>query len=264
MSLCLLAIFKNEAEILKEWLDHYIRQGVEKFLLINNNSSDNFLNILQSYPSNLIFLKTDNRKGIQHKLYNELFFKECKKFEWTMVVDLDEFVYARNGFKTIPDFLNSLEKNIAQVKIPWKMFGSNGFNTLDKKQPKSVVQNFTKRRLYNDRVINCKSIVRSSCLTELGIHSNYYNSGFSIASNYKKTVLRNINDMEISEKILEESCLHLNHYAIQSLEWFLRIKATRGNCDNVGENIRNESYFKSYDNNEFLDDELEIISKTVT
>ena len=30
------AMFKNESHILKEWLDHYLREGVDMFLLINN------------------------------------------------------------------------------------------------------------------------------------------------------------------------------------------------------------------------------------
>jgi hypothetical protein len=32
------SIFKNEAHIFREWLEHYINQGVEKFYLIDNGS----------------------------------------------------------------------------------------------------------------------------------------------------------------------------------------------------------------------------------
>ena len=41
--LSILAIFKNEAMNLKEWIEHYILNGVEHFYLINNGSTDNFL-----------------------------------------------------------------------------------------------------------------------------------------------------------------------------------------------------------------------------
>lgn len=30
-TLCLVAIFKNESHLLKEWVTHYINEGVEKF-----------------------------------------------------------------------------------------------------------------------------------------------------------------------------------------------------------------------------------------
>lgn len=43
------AIFKNESHILKEWIEHYFYHGVEHIYLINDNSTDNFLNILEPY-----------------------------------------------------------------------------------------------------------------------------------------------------------------------------------------------------------------------
>lgn len=44
MKLGILAMFKNEAHIIKEWLNHYISEGVTFFYLINDNSNDNFEN----------------------------------------------------------------------------------------------------------------------------------------------------------------------------------------------------------------------------
>ena len=36
----LMAIFKNESMGIREWIEHYVWQGVDKILLINNNSTD--------------------------------------------------------------------------------------------------------------------------------------------------------------------------------------------------------------------------------
>lgn len=47
ISLCL--IFKNEAPFLKEWLDYHLTVGIDHFYLYNNNSDDNFKDILQPY-----------------------------------------------------------------------------------------------------------------------------------------------------------------------------------------------------------------------
>ena len=41
------AVFKNEAHIMKEWIDHYLFHGVDHIYLINDNSNDKFLDILQ-------------------------------------------------------------------------------------------------------------------------------------------------------------------------------------------------------------------------
>ena len=46
---CILAIFKNESEILDEWITHYIREGCSKFFLIDNGSSDNYIEKLAKY-----------------------------------------------------------------------------------------------------------------------------------------------------------------------------------------------------------------------
>ena len=43
------AIFKNEAHIMKEWIEHYLYHGIEHIYLINDFSTDNFLEILQPF-----------------------------------------------------------------------------------------------------------------------------------------------------------------------------------------------------------------------
>jgi hypothetical protein len=55
------------------------------------------------------------------------------------------------------------------------------------------------------------------------------------------------NFVKINESILSNSTLHLNHYAIQSLEWFMRVKATRGAANGIEqEHVRTEAYFHDY------------------
>src|SRR3984957_13412863 len=47
LSIC--AIFKDEACFLKEWIEYHRLVGVDHFYLYNNESSDDFLKILQPY-----------------------------------------------------------------------------------------------------------------------------------------------------------------------------------------------------------------------
>jgi Glycosyl transferase family 2 len=53
MSVCILAIFKNEADGLEEWLQHYLDLGVSHFYLIDNDSTDNFMPIIEKYKKNI-------------------------------------------------------------------------------------------------------------------------------------------------------------------------------------------------------------------
>jgi len=248
MSLCLLAIFKNEAHILKEWIEHYIKEGVDKFFLVNNNSSDNFYEVLLPYIiMGIVTLNNDERYYSQTIIYND-YLHECKQYTWTIVCDLDEFIYSRRGFNSIKDFLNSLPNDVSQVCIPWKMYGSNGYDSYDKPQPESVIQSFTKRQ-HNNGLVNNKSIVRTEFLASFDLHEQNVYGG----RQYNEPEHRFF--MTINEEILQNSCLHLNHYAIQSFEWFMRVKATRGD-NTTSHNVRNEGYFRAYDRNDIEDLEL--------
>ena len=261
--LCLLAIFKNEAHILKEWVEHYIKEGVDHFFLINNNSTDNFYEVLLPYiDKGIVTLHNDERYFSQIAIYND-YINVCKQYKWLIVCDLDEFIYARNEFKRIKQYLKVLDDSVSQVSIPWKIYGSNGFNTIDKKQPSSVIKTFTKRINYDkhdnfqgvirdadNKYSFNKCIVRTNKLLKFGIHDHFTTDNNRITADNKKNICpTNEAFSKIDEVILQESKLHLNHYAIQSFEWFMRIKATRG--DNTTSNhtsTRNEGYFFAFDN----------------
>ena len=118
------ALIKNEQKYLKEWLDHYINQGVEHFYLIDNGSTDNTLNIIKQY--NNITLFKDNRKHPfeQELMLNDNLLPIIKESKWSMVVDSDELITGQNGY-TIETYLNKLDDSsyhIGTIYVIWKMF----------------------------------------------------------------------------------------------------------------------------------------------
>lgn len=274
MSVCIVAIFKNESHILQEWITHYILQGIDKFFLIDNDSNDNYIEILQPYiTSGLVELFIDKRQSAQNDCYNDNCLDKCKQYDWVIVCDLDEFIYARKIYSTIKDYLEDITNiapTVTQIFIPWKMFGSNGYNTIDKPQPSSVIQSFTKREYYdkpgqnyihiqfvnNKKYTGFKCISKTKTLVKLHIHEhvNTFKDYISTCNIFTKL---HEHLTEISEHVLEESFLHMNHYVIQSKQWFMNVKSTRGDV-NYNFNIRNEQYFHHHDTlcNEVDDFEL--------
>ena len=114
--LVIVGIFKNEAHILREWLDHYIKQGVEHFYLTDNGSTDNW----QSQITNLtVTIRKDTEVHQQAWHYNQYLDTVKKNAEWVLVVDLDEFMYARFD-KDLPTALSKYDKNIGQIKVRMK------------------------------------------------------------------------------------------------------------------------------------------------
>ena len=82
-----------------------------------------------------------------------------------MVVDLDEFVYSRLGFHTIPEFLASLSTKAQLVALPWKLFGSSG--AID--HPVSAINTFVRRWRRSELIehatkIEIKSLARRAVL----------------------------------------------------------------------------------------------------
>ena len=258
MELCIVAIFKNEGHALKEWLDHYLQEGVDHFFLVDNGSNDGY-DIQDYINKGVVEVWMNPKKHAQIELMNH-YLQKAKQYKWVLVVDLDEFMYARNGYKTIKEYLRTVNKDVEQIKVPWKMFGSSGH----KKQPNSIIQGFTRRRkyskkfdmLHNPEFIEVKSIVRGKSLIRLDVHVHQVHDSPSwrgTISNKDGTI--SFAFETINEKILETSCLHLNHYRIQSWEFFKNVKMTRGS-NGRNSKVRDKNYFKLQDTNDLVDTEL--------
>lgn len=268
-NLSVVSQFKNEGSILKEWLDHYLSEGVSHFYLINEDSTDNYMEILEPYiKKGIVTLKESIGRHKQAENYNQ-YLDECKKMsKWVIVCDLDEFLYNTEQNATIVDFLHSVPNNIGQVYIPWKMFGSSGHI----EQPTNVVSNFKKRTNYDKnngqgiKIVNgiwkgfCKTIVRTKALRSFWIHYSFLDGEWrEICSDHSDIDKEEPAFQKITEQILKASTLHLNHYAIQSLNWFKEVKMTRGSVQSKkNDKIRDLKYFQDYDrdSNEVYDDSL--------
>lgn len=250
MDLCLVSVFKNESHCIREWIDHYIKEGVDHFFLVDNKSTDNY-NIKDYIKSGIVDLTVNPKKHAQQELLNH-YLDDAKKYTWIMVVDLDEFMYARNGYSTIKKYLQTVKHPVEQIFVLWKQFGSSGF----KKQPNSIINNFVYRKKYRDHwfddsdTTEIKSIVRSSCVNQLDLH--IHNQPLHIHSSNNTRI--DLIFQQISEEILRTSCLHINHYRIQSLEFYSTVKMKRG--DAFSNNVRDMEMFRHQDTNEIVDTEL--------
>lgn len=261
------AIFKNEAHIIDEWIQHYLREGVDQFFLIDNGSDDESVKKLGKYvQKGIVTLKRDETKWAQEELYNKYFLQKKKESKWFLVCDLDEFVYARGRFSTIKDYLKGRMPWIICIRIPWKMFGSSGRI----EQPKSVISGFKKRSKYDktkqpgmldSHKILGKYIVRGKYIKKFSIHRAILTKNLLVIDPCGNRIKKRDDPVHvpIDEKILQKSSLHLNHYAIQSWNWFEKVKSKRGAADHRGhEEIRTREYFERYDAfaNELIDEEI--------
>lgn len=123
ISLCL--IFKNEAPFLKEWIDYHLMIGVDHFYLYNNNSDDNYLDIIESYiEKGIITLIDFPYEHAQIKAYKDCYSRFRYESNWISFLDADEFFCPKLAL-SLPEWLENYSKYPA-VLINWVLFGTSG------------------------------------------------------------------------------------------------------------------------------------------
>ena len=234
------AMFKNEAHSIKEWINHYLHHGVEHFYLINDNSTDNFMEIIQEYiDKNIVTLFNVTEPyylGRQRTLYNRHILPCIKETKWLLMVDLDEYVWS----KMDTNLCNILKigEGCSQIQIRQTLFGSNGYIN----QPKYIVKSFTKRIKDFSNDGKLKYFVNSSYdYSSLNIHHADFVDP-SLKTDYSKFI------------IIDPEYFIMNHYCCQSLEFWNNIKCTRGDGDHFL--TRTQEDFHDYDKNEVEDLDL--------
>jgi hypothetical protein len=66
--------------------------------------------------SGKVVLRIDNKQWAQEEHLN-YYLTDAKKYDWVIVIDLDEFIYSRLGYKTIKDYLKTVDNNIYKGKL---------------------------------------------------------------------------------------------------------------------------------------------------
>lgn len=120
------AIFKNEGPYFREWLEFHRIVGVDHFYLYNNNSDDNFREILAPYiAEGLVTLIEWPQQQAQMQAYWDCIARFRGETRWIGFIDLDEYVVPRK-MDTIYEALQPMEKNRPAVMLYWRVFGSSG------------------------------------------------------------------------------------------------------------------------------------------
>ena len=255
--LAVAAIFKDEARYLKEWLDYHLLAGVEHFYLYNNDSSDDFKEVLAPYvEENLVTLTDWPGKLMQYPAYNDALEKFRFDCRYMAFIDLDEFIFPKSTRSVVEvvDEILSVDPNAAGLGINWQCFGSNG--QIDADFSRGVLERFTRRapsdwddsggkegNVYKKIIANPRMIY----LMENPHFAVYFNGKFDVNSNGEPISPWHGNDPILADKIV------VNHYFLKSQEEYRTTKMKRGHsCSGI--NPYAEKRFYKYDRNDEFDD----------
>lgn len=150
VSLCL--IFYNEAKYLREWIEYHRIIGIDHFYLYNNNSTDNYVDVLQPYvDSGLVDVILWQDKPGQMTAYIDCARRYGEESEWIGFIDTDEFIVPI-AHDNIKNFLAKFSRR-GSVFINWKCFGYNG--KLDRNTDVLVTEDFTQTTYKYNQLGKC-------------------------------------------------------------------------------------------------------------
>ena len=226
VDLSIVAIMRNEAPYVKEWIDYHRLVGVSRFYIYDNESTDNLKEILFPYIEQGIvvykYFPGEKADGIQSLSYKDCIslYKDCTK--WLAIIDADEFIVPVKK-KTIPAFLKEYEK-YPGVVINWIMYDSNGHKN---KPTGGLMENYTRvhysHECHDDTRI--KSIVNPRKVQYPGEHCCiYYDNKLAVNERFTPN--------PYGESVVQQSYkkIRINHYWTKSYGEFMK-KIRKPRCN---------------------------------
>ena len=249
-NISIVAIVKDEAEYIEEWLQFHIFMGIEHFYIYDNNSSDDTAKILKEYEKRglvtYIFWP-----GICQQIpaYSNAINSFKNDSIYIAFIDVDEFLFSPTGNKIFDELdqiwnqykesYNPLfEKKPAAIGVNWRRYGTSFYTD---RPDDLVIKRFIFRSRDNEgNDITIKSICNPRAVVRMsGAHHAKFLPGFCCISEYGS---------EIPGPFFRDGrCqrLRINHYVSKSEEEFIKRKR-KGDAD-LDKNFRwqNEEWMKN-------------------
>lgn len=225
LSIC--AIFQNESPYLKEWIEFHKLQGVEHFYLYNNNSEDNYLEVLEPYilknevslvewPFKYESGDHDQWIKIQCQAYMDCIEKHKDKTDWLAVIDIDEFLFCPEG-TLLPKFLKDYSQ-YGGLSVNWIKFGTSNVEEIP---PEScMIELLTHCANYDDENNHfIKSIVQPKYVESCSNphYFTYKGEKYAVDVDERKTKGTRSENIRLDQ-------IRINHYWTRTLKYFLEKK----------------------------------------
>jgi hypothetical protein len=259
-SCVIVAIIKDEASYIPEWIEYHRSIGFEHFVIFNNDSTDDIRGVVAPYqalgvatlidwPNFQTLSAAERRTGWfeQDVAYGAAvrFLRDVA--EWVAFIDIDEFIVLKDPAR------QSIQQIVAGLGVPampmyWRNFGSSGLV-----EPRShlVIEQYVMRG-HDDVRASYKMIVRPDRLhTIWNAHRVTTAPGFVAGEAEDGTIYHKAEPFVAS---FGRACIH--HYHTRSKSEYMR-KARRGWPVNTPEkNDAWERNFAMHDKNDVRDESL--------
>ncbi len=143
--LSVVAIIKNEARYLEEWLNYHLIAGVDHFYLYDNDSTDDTREILEPYiEAEIVECFPVSGEPMKIPVYNDAVRRFKFATRYMAFIDCNEFIFPKKNqsiSEVVDEVLTQPER--AALVANWQVFGSNNLEKADFE--KGVLERFTRR-----------------------------------------------------------------------------------------------------------------------
>lgn len=207
--------FRDSSAYLHEWLLFHWVQGIERFYLFDNDSTDDFQRVLQPWiEASIVSLHPWPGLGQQQAIYDRCLALVPPEIEWLAFLDDDEFLFSPDG-TSLPEALAPFQAH-AGVAVSWVLYGSSGAAA---RTDAWVIERFIRRAPGPDPHVKCivdpRRIVRSKVIG----HMFEARRGFQIVDERGRPL------SEPCHVDPSASRLRINHYLVKSWEEFAHRRA---------------------------------------
>ena len=223
--LALHAMFKNEADFLKEWLDFHFAHGVDFIRLTNDNSDDNFAAVLEPYRQMGILEWEDSIAHpdfyVREEFHKNKALRDLgKDYQWIAFIDSDEYIFPLPGDE-LKTHLPQSEK-CGGLVLNWLMYGTAHVEKIEAGE--FLIEKLNRRfpDLYAENY-TMKTIVQS------GYGARFFNKNphYPLYSPFARLRWQDGQEFRPSEKRLLLSPLHIKHYWYRTEKFYREEKRAR-------------------------------------
>jgi hypothetical protein len=252
-SATLVAIAKNEAKYIAEWIAYNLAVGFDKIIIYSNDSTDKMADIITNISKCDTRVKLINWPSVddvspQISAYNNSI--SMIETEWVSFLDIDEFIVPFSS-QNIKDFLSKVDKDISSIHINWRNFGSSHRTDSNYQFVIEAFKDCAPSAWGNHH--HFKSIARTKHVAEVHIHD--------IISKCGRRVLSDMTEFVTEQRGLSNRIVHvgiqINHYQSKTFAEF-RQRMLRGDANFPSSQAREHTRerFEVLDRNEERDEKI--------
>lgn len=254
MKIAITSIQRNRNPYIVEWIAFHLSVGFNQFYLYCHKTDDGMtetlLQLAQKYPIQVFKMNMDDFPQIS--AYQHAWSNFGDSVDWMAFIDGDEFLFP-SQHRIMEDALRSFESfQMAALGVYWKCYGSNGHVS----DPTGLIVENYPRHSKSDFLPNrhIKSIAKGGS----AIHPNrshFFESSLGTFDEQLRPITNGL--MEHLEP--SYNFFRINHYAIQSREYYFTVKHHQDAADLPAGTRRSDAFFDAHDRNEECDGVSELL-----